>query len=139
MQSPLRFTIPLMVPAAVALLLQSAVWATTISGNSEELVFNNPPDGVITIRIASPDGEVFTSDELIISSMGRDFPDGSYQYELMGELSETARDKSANSNLENNGRNGNVALLTPVGGIESGAFRIINGIVVDTRTLTEKE
>jgi hypothetical protein len=127
-----------MVPAAVALLLQSAVWATTISGSSEELVVNNPPEGVITIKIASPDGEVFTSDELIIRPSESGFADGNYKYELMGELSETAQNSSANSNLENNGRSGNVTLLTPVGEIESGAFRIVNGIVIDARTLKEK-
>jgi len=128
-----------MVLTAVTLLLQSVVWATTISGSSEELVFNNPPAGVITIKIASPNGEVFTSDELIIRPMGRDFQDGTYKYELMGELSETAQVGRANSNRENNGRSGNVTLLTPVGGIERGTFRIVNGIVVAPRTLKEKQ
>lgn len=139
MQSPLRFTLTLMVLTAVTLLLQSVVWATTISGSSEELVVNNPPAGAITIRIVSPDGEVFTSDELIIRPMGMGFPDGTYKYELMGELSETAKGSRAKSNRENNGRSGNVTLLTPVGGIESGVFRIVNGIVVDPRTLKEKQ
>ncbi len=137
MQAPVRFTLTLMVLAAIALLPQSAVWATTVSGNSAELVFNNPPEGVIAVRIASPDGEVFTSKEMIISSMGRDFPNGSYQYELVGKLPKTKQNRRVSSNAENNGRTKTTKMLIPVGDIESGAFHIIDGVVVDTRNLTE--
>lgn len=119
----------------MALSFPSFSSATTVSGTSATFTLNDPPPKVTAVKIATPQGLVFISNEMTIIADG-DFPDGGYQYELIGELPTAGGTIMPEDSIEDNGRS-EAALGTPVGILESGDFRIVNGTVIDTKTLKE--
>lgn len=114
--------------------LPGAVFATVVAGNSSSVTIYNPPSGVTSIKIATPGGAIVSAEGLTITTETH-FIDGDYQYELIGSLGAVSP-QSTQSTDPANGR-GEIVLQAPVGVIESGDFRIVNGQVIDTRTLTE--
>lgn len=111
--------------------------ATTISGTSTSITINDPPYGISSVKIALPGGDVIAADEFTVFAKDS-FPDGDYQYQLIGKLEPSNVQKKSPADGLANGR-GNVTPRTPIGVVESGDFRIVNGVVYDTRTLVENQ
>jgi len=109
--------------------------ATIVSGSSTAVSFGNTPVGVKSIKVAAPGGVVIISEELTVHPK-EFFPDGDYQYELTGELPLTEKPSKTTTALDN-GRTNASPTMQPVGVIDSGDFRIINGTVFDARARQE--
>lgn len=112
--------------------------ATTVSGNSTEIVFHDTPSGTTTVKIAVPGGEVYSVPSLAVS-FEPGLPNGDYQYELIGPLSPSsqAMENLTSSADPANGRD-ETKKLHPIGVLETGDFRIIDGSVIDTKTMVEE-
>lgn len=119
------------------LMLPISGQCTTVSGNSSEVTFNDVPAGTNIVNLSTPGGEVYSVDGLAMS-IEPALPDGDYQYELIGNLPVTGQITEGEIRPADpeNGRDVTIT-RRPTGVLESGGFRIVNGIVLDSRTMEE--
>jgi hypothetical protein len=125
------------------LLFATNALAVKVNGNSYSITIQGVPSGIISIKVAGPDGVIYTANGLTVYSEDG-FVDGDYQYELIGYLSDSKAHRKQKSKADQgvsnaNGRASDVAPYVPEGVVKTGDFRIVNGQVVDTRHIVEKD
>lgn len=124
------------------LLFATNALAVEITGDSYSVTVQDVPLGITSIKVAGPGGDIYTANGLTIFSESS-FVDGDYQYELIGILpaSEAQRNQKSKADRDvfnAHGRASRVAPGVPEGVVETGDFRIVDGQVVDTRHIVEK-
>ncbi len=125
------------------LLFATNALAVKVTGDSYSITIQDVPSGIISIKVAGPDGVIYTANSLTVYSEDS-FVDGDYQYELIGYLSNSEGHRKQKSKVDRgvsnaHGRASAVAPYVPEGVVETGDFRIVNGQVVDTRHIVEKD
>jgi len=128
--------------AACTLALSTHAIATDITGNAYSISANSAPAGASAMRLAGPLGFAADTDSLSYSSEER-LPDGSYRYEIIGELAGGFEDSPISAqNQLNNGRDEEALERRSsrrIGVVDSGHFYIQNGAVQAKSDITEQE
>lgn len=128
--------------AACTLALSTHAIAADITGNAFSISASGAPAGASAMRLAGPLGFAADSDSLSYSSDER-LPDGSYRYEIFGELPGDIEDSplSAQNQLDN-GRDEEALERRSsrrIGVVDSGHFYMQNGAVMAKSDITEEE
>lgn len=111
--------------------------AGEIIGDAFSVTYQSPPDGALAWQITGPDGSAVQSESWTITA-DDPFPDGQYHYELLGRLTNKQTRVHTEKEQLNNGREGTAQpSRIPMGAIESGNFRITDGMVVSTEAIEE--
>lgn len=102
-------------------------FATSFAGGGQGLVVNDMPHNSTSVRVVGPENITAQTDGTLLQlPENQFFVDGQYSYEIFGYLSDELKPLDSNEN----GRGESVVRNEPIGAIESGNFRLLNGAVV---------